>query len=98
VIRLTSVSYRRKAGRYTVLRSWFSELQDLGPDFVCGYLSAIDSERDPRNLMYLFERLPKFYQNFPPGHLLEDAFEAASCYFPVDFRAVRNSSREYVCL
>jgi len=64
------------------------ELQALGPDFVCGYLSAIDSERDPRNLVYLFERLPKFYQNFPPGHLLEDAFETVSCYFPVDFRSV----------
>ncbi|XKL69048.1 hypothetical protein PGB90_006817 [Kerria lacca] len=64
-----------------------AELQSLGPDFVCGYLTIIDSERDPRNLMFLFEHLPKFYQNFPPGHLLEDAFEAVSCYFPVDFRA-----------
>ncbi|KAK7573753.1 hypothetical protein V9T40_010944 [Parthenolecanium corni] len=64
-----------------------AELQALGPDFVCGYLSIIDSERDPRNLMLLFERLPEFFKNFPLGHLAEDAFEAVSCYFPVDFRS-----------
>lgn len=65
-----------------------TELQALGPDFVCGYLTAIDSERDPRNLMYLFENIPHFFRTFPPGHLIEDAFETVSCYFPIDFRAV----------
>ncbi|XP_065211262.1 MMS19 nucleotide excision repair protein [Planococcus citri] len=70
-----------------------TELQALGPDFVCGCLAAVDSERDPRNLMFLFTNLPHFFRTFPPGHLMEDAFDAVSCYFPIDFRANPNDPR-----
>lgn len=56
-------------------------------DFVFGVISAVDGERDPRNLLLLFEWLPKFLKTVELGHLNEEMFEVIACYFPVDFRA-----------
>lgn len=56
-------------------------------DFVFGVISAVDGERDPRNLLLLFEWLPKFLKSVNLGHLNEEMFEVMACYFPVDFRA-----------
>ncbi|XP_059057312.1 MMS19 nucleotide excision repair protein [Achroia grisella] len=57
----------------------------LGPDFVYGIISAMDGERDPRNLMFLFKFLPYFLKNIPIGHLVEEMFDIISCYYPIDF-------------
>lgn len=59
-------------------------------DFVYGVISAIDSERDPRNLLFLFKWLPKFLKTVELGHLKDEMFEIMACYFPVDFRAPSN--------
>lgn len=60
-------------------------MKTLGPDFVYGVMSAMDGERDPRNLMFLFNFLPKFIKNIPMGHLVGEMFDVISCYYPVDF-------------
>lgn len=57
----------------------------MGPDFVYGVINAIDGERDPRILLFLFDFIPNFFQTFPLGHLNEEAFEVIACYFPIDF-------------
>ncbi|KAM3958449.1 MMS19 nucleotide excision repair protein [Aphomia sociella] len=57
----------------------------LGPDFVYGIISAMDGERDPRNLKFLFNFLPYFLNHIPLGHLVEEMFEVISCYYPIDF-------------
>lgn len=56
-------------------------------DFVYAVISAVDSERDPRNLLFLFNWLPEYLQKVELGHLTEEMFEVMACYFPVDFRA-----------
>ncbi|XP_034829166.1 MMS19 nucleotide excision repair protein [Maniola hyperantus] len=60
-------------------------VETLGPDFVYGLISSMDGERDPRNLLYLFNFLPKFLSQIPLGHLVEEMFEVISCYYPIDF-------------
>lgn len=60
-------------------------MKTLGPDFVYGIISALDGERDPRNLMFLFALLPTFIKHIPLGHLVEEMFEVISCYYPIDF-------------
>ncbi|CAH0553764.1 unnamed protein product [Brassicogethes aeneus] len=70
-----------------LLEKHANELKCMGMDFVYGVLNAIDSERDPKNLLFLFEWLPSFLKTVSLGHLSEDMFEALACYFPVDFRA-----------
>lgn len=51
-------------------------------------ISAIDGERDPRNLKFLFSMLPAILRGLSLGHLTEDFFEVIACYFPVDFKPV----------
>lgn len=54
-------------------------------DFIYGVINALDGERDPRNLLFLFEFMPTFIKNFPLRHLSEEMFEIFACYFPIDF-------------
>lgn len=63
------------------------ELKQWGLPFVLGVISAMDGERDPRNLMFLFDWLPEFFKTIDLVHLTEDMFEVIACYFPIDFRA-----------
>lgn len=57
----------------------------MGSDFVYGVINSIDGERDPRNLMFLYEFLPTFVTNFPLHHLSEEMFDIFSSYFPIHF-------------
>ncbi|XP_066598678.1 MMS19 nucleotide excision repair protein [Prorops nasuta] len=68
-----------------VVKTKFNELKAMGADFIYGFITFIDGERDPRNLMLLFNILPYFMKQFSLGHLEEEMFEIISCYFPVDF-------------
>ncbi|CAH2084528.1 unnamed protein product [Euphydryas editha] len=65
-------------------------MKTLGPDFVYGVISAMDGERDPRNLLFLFNFLPNFLEKIPLGHLVEEMFEVISCYYPIDFHPSPN--------
>lgn len=70
----------------------FTELKSMGPDFVYGFINAMDGERDPRILLFLFDFVPNFFQTFPLGHLNEEAFEVIACYFPIDFNPLASES------
>jgi len=62
----------------------------MGPDFIYGVINMIDGERDPRNLIFLFQFMPTFIKTFPLGHLSEEMFEVFACYFPIDFYPAQN--------
>lgn len=68
------------------------ELLSMGPDFVYGFINAMDGERDPRILLFLYDFLPNFLHTFPLGHLTEEAFEVIACYFPIDFNPSASDS------
>lgn len=61
------------------------ELQSMGADLIYGVISACEGERDPRNLLFLFENMPVFIKAYPLKHLAEEMFEVFACYFPIDF-------------
>lgn len=73
---------------YILFRDQSEDLQKMGIEFVYGVISAMDTEKDPNNLMFLFNMLPHFIKKFPLGHLTEEMFEVISCYFPVDFNPI----------
>uniref|UniRef100_A0AAG5CXP5 MMS19 nucleotide excision repair protein n=1 Tax=Anopheles atroparvus TaxID=41427 RepID=A0AAG5CXP5_ANOAO len=60
-------------------------LKEWGADFIYGVIGAMEGERDPRNLLYLFEQMPAFIRSYPMHHLAEEMFETFACYFPIDF-------------
>lgn len=66
------------------------ELLAMGADFVYGFISSMDGERDPRLLVTLFEFIPKFLQTFQLGHLTDEMFDIIACYFPIDFNPMAN--------
>ncbi|XP_058821488.1 MMS19 nucleotide excision repair protein [Topomyia yanbarensis] len=67
-----------------------TELKSMGADFVYGVIGTIEGERDPRNLIYLFEYMPQFLRQYPLLHLSEEMFEVFACYFPIDFHPNQN--------
>lgn len=74
----------------TFSESHVDELKLMGPDFVYGVIGAIDGERDPRNLIFLFNFIPKFLTHFSLFHMVEEMFEVFACYFPIDFHPNQN--------
>ncbi|KAF5399121.1 hypothetical protein PHET_07549 [Paragonimus heterotremus] len=67
---------------YTMLHG---RLQSMGSEFVSAYVQAIDGEKDPENLILIFQMNLIVMQHFPIDHVKEDFFEVMSVYFPVDF-------------
>jgi len=60
----------------------------MSTDFVVNFLQAIDGEKDPRNLLLLFQIIPKVIDSFDLGPFIEDFYEVLACYFPIDFTPV----------
>jgi len=60
-------------------------LKTIGNDFVFGFIQAVDGEKDPRNLLVVFELTRVIISNFSIDLFAEDLFEVTSCYFPIDF-------------
>eukprot|EP00128_Syssomonas_multiformis_P000961 Colp12_sorted_trinity150504_noHs@23164 len=78
--------------RYTVfqilsaLMSKYREaLRSMGSDFVFGFIQSMDAEKDPRNLVAIFEMIPIIIAEFTYSMFTDDLFEVISCYFPVTF-------------
>lgn len=78
----------------TLLENRIEDLKAMGPDFIYGLITSIETERDPSNLMILFDVLPHFMKKLSLGHLAEEMFEVIACYFPVDFHPVIRSTNQ----
>lgn len=95
-----SFERRKQGGFYSfffVLDLLFSflEMIEMGADFVFGVMCAMEGERDPRNLMLLFNWLPQFFKAINFVHFNEDMFETIACYFPVDFMPMPEKKNVY---
>ncbi|XP_066962387.1 MMS19 nucleotide excision repair protein homolog [Macrobrachium rosenbergii] len=60
-------------------------VQEMGTDFVLGFVTAMDGEKDPRNLVLLFAVVPVIVKCLPLGPFTEELFEVVAAYFPIDF-------------
>ncbi|ESN92570.1 hypothetical protein HELRODRAFT_69243, partial [Helobdella robusta] len=64
-----------------------SDLEEMNDgEFVLGFTQAVDSERDPRNLLTIFKLVSLIGRRFKLGVVAEDLFEVIACYFPIDFK------------
>jgi len=67
------------------LNKYLTALKTIGNDFVFGFIQAVDGEKDPKNLLLVFELVRVIISNFSIDLFAEDLFEVTSCYFPIDF-------------
>uniref|UniRef100_A0A0B7AL83 MMS19 nucleotide excision repair protein n=1 Tax=Arion vulgaris TaxID=1028688 RepID=A0A0B7AL83_9EUPU len=68
-----------------LLGSAFKALEQMGGDFVIGFIQQMDSEKDPRNLIICFNCAQFICSNMNLGLFAEEMFEVLGCYFPIDF-------------
>jgi hypothetical protein len=55
--------------------------------FYENFLNAIDSEKDPRNLMLIFDTINCISKFELSNDYIEEIFESVFCYFPITFRS-----------
>ncbi|XP_066522374.1 MMS19 nucleotide excision repair protein homolog isoform X2 [Hoplias malabaricus] len=76
----------------SLMESREGELKGLGPDFVYGFVQAVDGERDPRNLLLAFQIARNIiHRGYDLSQFTEELFEVMSCYFPIDFTPPPNN-------
>lgn len=56
------------------------------PQFVPGFITAFEGEKDPRNLLLGFKLIRDIVHSFDIEHYTEDLFELLFSYFPITFR------------
>jgi len=70
-----------------LLTDRLSDLKGITAEFVCGFVQAVDSEKDPRNLLMCLRLAEIVAREFTlDGSLAEQLFEVVACYYPIDFR------------
>jgi len=63
-----------------------SDLRGITAEFVCGFVQAIDCEKDPRNLLICLRLVETVAKEFTlNATLAEQLFEVVACYYPIDF-------------
>ncbi|KAH9524929.1 hypothetical protein Btru_028300 [Bulinus truncatus] len=60
-------------------------LEQMGGDFIIGFIQQMDAEKDPRNLLICFNIAHYIITNMRLGPFTEEMFEVLGCYFPIDF-------------
>ncbi|KZT07275.1 ARM repeat-containing protein [Laetiporus sulphureus 93-53] len=61
-------------------------LKSMGKEFLAGYISLAEGEKDPRNLLLAFAINRVLLLEFDISAHIEDLFNITFCYFPITFR------------
>ncbi|KAI0629374.1 ARM repeat-containing protein [Trametes polyzona] len=65
-------------------------LKGMGEEFIRGYITLAEGEKDPRNLMLAFAIDRVLLIEFDVQKHIEDLFNDTFCYFPITFRPPPN--------
>ncbi|KAG0182839.1 hypothetical protein DFQ29_001779 [Apophysomyces sp. BC1021] len=68
-----------------MLQNHATALQRSKVSFIGGFVSFMDGEKDPRNLLVAFEIVRVIIRKFDISCHVEDLFEVVFCYFPISF-------------
>ncbi|KAA1102014.1 hypothetical protein PGT21_035075 [Puccinia graminis f. sp. tritici] len=61
-------------------------LQSMGSEFLSGYCTLVEGEKDPRNLVVAFKLAKVILTEFDLGDQAESLFDITFCYFPITFK------------
>ncbi|CAL1536085.1 unnamed protein product [Lymnaea stagnalis] len=84
-----SLSHADRRATYTIFQNLIGSakkaIEEMGGDFIIGFIQQMDSEKDPRNLIICFNIAHFISSNLYLGPFTEEMFEILGCYFPIDF-------------
>ena len=94
---LTAVKSRRfgiepRLAVFTFIRHQCKKLT-VSKDLFEAFLNASADEKDPRNLIQIFETVPQLAVSLENEADISELFESVSCYFPITFRATPTDPR-----
>ncbi|KAL5531709.1 hypothetical protein ACEPAG_4586 [Sanghuangporus baumii] len=70
----------------TLVAGHRSALQGMGDEFLSGYTTLVDGEKDPRNLLLAFSIDRVICIEFDISRHIEAMFNIIFCYFPITFK------------
>ncbi|OSX64436.1 hypothetical protein POSPLADRAFT_1065586 [Postia placenta MAD-698-R-SB12] len=70
----------------TLIANQRDALKAMGKEFISGYISLAEGEKDPRNLLLAFAIDRVMVLEFDISTHVEDLFNVTFCYFPITFR------------
>ncbi|KAI8997791.1 Dos2-interacting transcription regulator of RNA-Pol-II-domain-containing protein [Pilobolus umbonatus] len=76
---------------FNILNYHSNDIKPISDRFIQGYIKSIYNEKDPRNLMIIYNTIQKMIENMDISHHVEELFDATSCYFPITFRSPPNN-------
>ena len=65
-------------------------VKKVNQDFLIAFIHSMDGEKDPRNLLLLFEIALSIIHQLDFKEKVQDLFEVVFCYFPITFRPPEN--------
>ncbi|KAK0501497.1 ARM repeat-containing protein [Armillaria luteobubalina] len=79
---------------YSIVDSFMARhrdaLKQMDKDFLAGYITLADGEKDPRNLLVAFAIARVILVEFDISDFVEGFFNITFCYFPITFRPPPN--------
>eukprot|EP01080_Neovahlkampfia_damariscottae_P000802 gene802-9052_t len=81
---------------FQILDKILSRFPEICKDeFVQGFITSMDGERDPINLLFLFKMIPKITKIAGEcvEYFAEEFFDVICCYYPISFKTDDNDPR-----
>ena len=69
-----------------IVNKFIDCVQEMQHDFTVGFITSMDGEKDPRNLILCFRLVQVVVAKFDFADYAEEIFEICACYFPITFR------------
>jgi DNA repair/transcription protein MET18/MMS19 len=73
-----------------VLKNNTSIIKSAPLEYITAFIHSMDGEKDPRNLLLLFQIALFIIKNLDFSAKCQDLFEVVYCYFPITFRPPQN--------
>lgn len=70
-----------------------NDLKVMDNELVCGFIKAMEGEKDPRNLLIIFKIIPLITRYYTISPLEEELFEVIGCYFPIEFKPINKNGQ-----
>ncbi|XP_059147306.1 MMS19 nucleotide excision repair protein homolog [Physella acuta] len=91
-----TLAHADRRATYKIMQNFLGSsrpaIEQMGSDFVIGFIQLMDAEKDPRNLILCFNIAHFIISNLQLGVFTEEMFEVLGCYFPIDFIPPPNDS------